>query len=276
MTHYDLHCHSTASDGALTPQDLVKRAVAQGVEVLALTDHDGTEGIIAAQQVADELPIQLIHGVEISVTWHHKTFHIVGLNIDITNPELQAGLAALRSYRLQRAQLIAKRLEQVGIAGAFEGARHYASETMLGRLHFAQFLVDAGHAKDTKDVFKRYLVRGKPGYVPGDWVDLASAVKWITASGGQAVIAHPARYKMTRSQFRKLLTDFIVCGGVAIEVCSGNQHGDEVKHLAAVAKEFNLLASCGSDFHSPEQSWTELGRISALPSSVTPIWSLWS
>lgn len=275
MTHYDLHCHSTASDGALTPQDLVKRAVAQGVEVLALTDHDGTEGIIAAQQVADELPIKLIHGVEISVTWHHKTLHIVGLNIDIMHPELQAGLTALRAYRLQRAQLIAKRLEQAGITGAFEGARRYASETMLGRLHFAQFLVDAGHAKDTKDVFKRYLVRGKPGYVPGEWVDLASAIKWITAAGGQAVIAHPARYKMTRSQFRKLLTDFIDCGGVAIEVCSGNQHGDEVKHLAAVAKEFNLLGSCGSDFHTPEQSWTELGRISALPNSVTPIWSLW-
>jgi len=124
-------------------------------------------------------------------------------------------------------------------------------------------------------VFKRYLVRGKPGYVPGEWVDLASAVHWITAAGGQAVIAHPARYKMTRTQFRKVLTDFIDCGGVGIEVCSGNQHGDEVKHLATVAKEFNLYASCGSDFHTPEQSWTELGRISALPSTVTPIWTLW-
>lgn len=275
MTHYDLHCHSTASDGALSPEDLVKRAVAQGVEVLALTDHDGTEGIVAAQQAADALPIQLIHGVEISVTWRHKTLHIVGLNIDINHAELQAGLASLRAYRLQRAMLIARRLEQAGIAGAFNGASRYASETMLGRLHFAQFLVDAGHAKDTKDVFKRYLVRGKPGYVPGEWVDLTSAVHWITAAGGQAVLAHPARYKMTRMQLRKLLTDFIDCGGVGIEVCSGNQHGDEVKHLAAVAKEFNLFASCGSDFHTPEQSWTELGRIATLPDSVTPIWSLW-
>lgn len=275
MTHYDLHCHSTASDGALPPETLVKRAVEQGVKVLALTDHDGTEGIMAAQQAADVLPIQLIHGVEISVTWQRKTLHIIGLNIDINHPQLQAGLASLRAYRLQRAMLIAQRLEQANIKGAFEGASRYASETMLGRLHFAQFLVDAGHASDTKEVFKKYLVRGKPGYVPGEWTDLAAAVNWITAAGGHAVIAHPARYKMTRTQLRKMLTDFIDCGGEGIEVCSGNQHGDEVKHLAAVAKEFNLVASCGSDFHTPEQSWTELGRISPLPDSVTPVWTLW-
>lgn len=276
MTHYDLHCHSTASDGALTPKALVQRAVEQGVDVLALTDHDGTEGIGCAQETADGLPIKLIHGVEISVTWQHKTLHIVGLNIDINHPQLQAGLAELRAHRVERAALIAKRLEKAGIEGALEGARRYASETMLGRLHFAQFLVDAGHAKDTKEVFKRYLVRGKPGYVPGEWIDLETAVGWIVAAGGQAVIAHPARYKLTRSKFRLLLKDFIAYGGVAIEVASGNQHGDEMKHLAEVAKEFNLLASCGSDFHSPQQSWTELGRISPLPPSVTPVWSLWN
>ncbi len=272
---YDLHCHSNASDGALTPTQLVTRAAEYGVDVLALTDHDGTEGIAEARITARDLPIQLVAGVEVSVTWGANTLHIVGLNIDIENSQLQNGLTALRDYRRGRAVEMAKRLEKAGISGAYQGASQYASETMLGRMHFAQFLVAAGHAKDTRDVFKRFLVRNKPGYVPGDWATLEDALGWIHAAGGQAVIAHPARYKITATKLRRLIDEFKDLGGVGLEVCSGIQHGDEIRHLAALANKHQLLASCGSDFHSPEQSWTELGKISPLPASVTPIWSLW-
>ena len=275
MTHYDLHCHSTASDGALSPQALVERAVQQGVDVLALTDHDGTEGINAALKAAEGQPITLIPGVEISVTWYSSTVHIVGLNIDIDNPKLQSGLADIRDYRQQRAEQIAQRLEKSGIPGALEGAAQYASKTMLGRMHFAQFLVEQGHAADTKDVFKRFLVRGKPGYVTGSWTDLSSAVQWITEAGGQAVIAHPLRYKMTATKLRRLIEDFKTAGGQAIEVSSGHQHPDQLRNVAALAKQYDLLASCGSDFHGPDQSWSELGRFLPLPASCKPVWSLW-
>ncbi len=276
MTVYDLHCHSNASDGALSPTDLLSRAAAQDVDVLALTDHDGTEGMAEARETAAGLPITLVAGVEISVTWGANTVHIVGLNIDTDNPTLQTGLSALRDYRRGRAEEIGKRLEKAGINGAYQGARQYASETMLGRMHFAQFLVENGYAKDTREVFKKFLVRNKPGYVPGDWANLEDALGWIHAAGGQAVIAHPARYKMTATKLRRLISEFKELGGVGFEVCSGLQHAEEIRHLATLANKYELLAACGSDFHSPQQSWTELGKISPLPASVTPIWSTWT
>jgi len=243
--------------------------------VLALTDHDGTEGIVAALRAAEEQPLTLIPGVEISVSWYSSTIHIIGLNIDIDNAKLQTGLAKIRDYRQQRAEEIAHRLEKSGISGALEGAAQYASKTMLGRMHFAQFLVEQGHASDTKDVFKRFLVRGKPGYVPGQWTDLESAVEWITGAGGQAAIAHPLRYKMTASKLRRLIDNFKTAGGQAIEVSSGHQHPDQLRNVAALAKQYDLLASCGSDFHSPDQSWSELGRFLPLPASCKPVWTLW-
>lgn len=272
---YDLHSHSTASDGALTPTQLVERAVANDVNVLALTDHDGTEGIAEALRAAEDKDLTLVPGVEISASWRGQTVHIVGLNIDVGHQPLQQGLSELRDYRRERARRIAEKLEKAGIPDALEGAAAYASETMLGRMHFAQFLVAQGHAKDTKDVFKRFLVRNKPGYVPADWTGLQDAVEWINGAGGQAVIAHPGRYRLTRSKLRRLITDFISFGGVGLEVASGSQHPDEVTHMARLAQEFDLLASCGSDFHNPEQHWTDLGRISTLPSSVVPVWSVW-
>jgi hypothetical protein len=272
---YDLHCHSNASDGAMPPNELVARAAEKGVDVLALTDHDGTEGIAEARSAAAHLPIELVAGVEISVTWGANTLHIVGLNVDTENVSLQQGLTTLREYRHGRAIDIGKRLEKAGISGAYEGASQYASETMLGRMHFAQFLVESGHAKDTREVFKKFLVRNKPGYVPGDWASMEDALAWIHGAGGQAVIAHPARYKITATKLRRLIDEFKELGGVGFEVCSGIQHADEIRHLAALANKHELLASCGSDFHNPAQSWTELGKISPLPASVTPIWSTW-
>jgi len=274
MTCYDLHCHSTASDGSLSPTELVNRAIGQGVDILALTDHDGTEGIAEASQAAKGTDLTLLAGVEISVTWGGTTIHIVGLNIDVNHPVLQNGLTTMRQFRIGRAAEIAKRLDQAGISGALEGAKKYASEVMLGRLHFAQFLVEHGHAKNISDVFKRYLVRNKPGYVPGKWASLNDAVSWITAAGGQAVIAHPARYKITATKLRRLINEFKEAGGVGFEVVSGRQHPEEIKHMAKLAEQFGLLASRGSDFHTPENSWVELGKLAALPSSCIPIWTV--
>lgn len=275
MTCYDLHSHSIASDGALSPADLIARAISQGVDVLALTDHDGTEGIAAAQEASQNTDLTLITGVEISVTWGGGTVHILGLNVDVNNATLQQGLMAMRSYRIDRAAKMAERLEKAGITGALDGARKYSSDVMLGRLHFAQFLVEHGHAKNISDVFKRFLVRNKPGYVAGEWASLTDAVTWITAAGGQAVIAHPARYKMTATKLRRLISEFKDAGGVGFEVVSGRQHPEEVKNLARLAEQFELVASCGSDFHTPDNTWVELGHLAALPKSCVPIWSTW-
>lgn len=275
MTCYDLHCHSTASDGSLSPAQLIARAIEQGVDVLALTDHDGTEGVTEAQQAAEMTALTVIPGVEISVTWGSYTIHIIGLNVDKNNEVLKRGLAEIRQYRQERAEKIAERLEKSGIKGAYEGARQFASPVMLGRVHFAKFLVEAGHAKSINDVFKRYLVRNKPGYVSGNWTSLEQAVSWINDAGGQAVIAHPARYKMTATKLRRLITEFKATGGAGIEVVSGRQHPEEVKNLAKLANDFDLLASRGSDFHSPDNTWVELGRIPELPRHVTPIWQSW-
>lgn len=275
MTQYDLHTHSTASDGSLSPTDLVTRAKAQGVTHLALTDHDGTEGLEEAAVAAERLGISLIPGVEVSVSWHGATVHIVGLQLDQQNEALQNGLRSLRDYRRTRARKIAERLDKAGIPGALEGAGKYASETMLGRVHFARFLVEKGHASDMKEVFNRFLVKNKPGYVSGHWATLADAVGWIREAGGQAVIAHPARYKMTNSKRRRLLAEFKSLGGEAIEVSSGNQHPEEVRVMAKLAVEFDLLASCGSDFHSPDNNWIELGKMTTMPPFVTPIWTQW-
>lgn len=275
MTCYDLHTHSTASDGSLAPEALIARALEYNVDVLALTDHDGTEGIRVAQQAVKDTSLELISGVELSVSWGSNVVHIVGLNIDINNQQLQQGLSDLRDYRVDRAEEIAKRLAKAGIEGALEGARKYASDVMLGRLHFSKFLVEQGFAKDHNDVFKRYLVRNKPGYVPGKWASLENALDWINTAGGQAVIAHPARYKMTATKLRRLTSEFKEMGGVAIEVVSGKQHPEEVKTMARLADKLELMASCGSDFHTPDNSWVELGRLSPLPEMCTPIWHDW-
>lgn len=276
MTQFDLHTHSTASDGSLSPEALVARAKRQGVTHLALTDHDGTEGIRQVMAEAQKQDVVLIPGVEISVSWNGATVHIVGLQIDIDNSALQQGLSELRDYRRQRALDIATRLDKAGIPGAYDGANQYASETMLGRVHFARFLVEKGYAKDMKDVFKRFLVRNKPGYVTGHWASLEDTVNWINGAGGQAVIAHPARYKMTATKRRKLVAEFKELGGSAIEVASGAQHPEEVRTMARLATEFELLASAGSDFHGPDNSYTELGKMTTLPPNVTPIWSTWT
>jgi predicted metal-dependent phosphoesterase TrpH len=272
---YDLHSHSTASDGTLTPTQLIQRAHEAGVSVLALTDHDSTEGIIEAQQAASSCDLQLVPGAEISVTWKSATIHIIALGIDPQSPSLQQGLKKLVEFRHWRAQEIGRKLEKAGIGGSYAAARSLSNGTLISRTHFARFLVEQGRAKDMRAVFRHYLVKGKPGHVHGQWSSLDEAVGWIREAGGQAVIAHPARYRLTRTKLRKLIRDFKDAGGEALEVVSGSHSVDEAFTMAAHAKDYDLLSSVGSDFHSPQQSWTRLGKLAPLPHGCVPVWRDW-
>ncbi|MEJ2608935.1 MAG: PHP domain-containing protein [Candidatus Thiodiazotropha sp.] len=273
---YDLHSHSTASDGTLPPRDLILRAAQAGVEVLALTDHDTLAGIEEARQTAQALGMILIPGVELSVTWNRQTVHIVGLNVDPNNTMLQEGLSRLQVFREWRAKEMARRLDKAGIPGAYEGALAFAEGRLVSRTHFARFLVQKRVLADERKVFKHYLVSGKPGYVPGDWATLEEALNWIHEAGGEAVIAHPARYKLSRSKLRRLFKDFVGFGGEAIEVVSGSHSRDDSFVMAKHAREFGLMASAGSDFHSPDNPWIELGCLPAFPDGCRPIWANWN
>lgn len=272
---HDLHAHSTASDGTLSPTELMQRAHDAGVQVMALTDHDTLEGLAEAATVAQGLGLDFVPGVEVSVTWSGSTVHIVGLGVDAKHHGLQQGLAGMRSFRDWRAEEMGRRLAKSGIEGMFEHARDLSNGRLISRTHFARALVEAGHADSVRDVFKKFLVKGKPGFVEGQWAGLDEAVAWITDAGGQAVIAHPARYRMTRTKLRRLIAEFVEAGGVGFEVVSGSHNRDECFSMAAHAREFGLLASAGSDYHGPENPWIELGRLPDLPSGCTPIWQDW-
>lgn len=272
---YDLHTHTFYSDGALAPAELVARAAANGVNVLALTDHDVTDGLPEARVAADAAGITLVPGVEISVTWGGQTVHVLGLQIDTANSAIQTGLARLREFRDWRAEEIGRRLAKAGIPGGIEGARARAQRGLVSRTHFAQFLVADGRAPDVRSVFKKYLVQGKPGHVPGQWATLDEAIGWIRAAGGQAVLAHPARYKVTATRLKKLLDEFRSAGGAGIEVVSGSHSRDDMFRFAQLARHYGLLASSGSDFHSPQNYHMDLGPMPPLPEGCTPIWQTW-
>lgn len=281
MLDYDLHCHSTVSDGLLPPTELVARAAGRGVKFMALTDHDDTGGLQEAAQAAALHQMQFINGVEISVSWRSHTLHIVGLNIDPGDTGLQTGLQSIREGRGARAKLMADSLARSGIAGSLEGAYHYAANPgIIGRTHFARFLVENGHAKDVRSVFKNFLIKGKPGYVPHQWAVLSDAIKWIVGSGGVAVLAHPGRYTsgrkpMGRKTLRELLTEFVELGGRGIEVVTGSHTPEQYAEFARYATEFGLLSSCGSDFHGPGESYRDMGRLPDFPLECRPIWQAW-
>lgn len=277
MRNVDLHCHSTVSDGLLSPSEVVSLAAKGGVDVLALTDHDDVAGLEEAQSAAADQGIRLIPGVEISVSWDQVTVHIVGLNIDPTHPELLNGLNRVRGGRLERARKMGESLAAAGIPGAFEGAMSFAtSDEMVGRTHFARFLVEQGKARNVSAVFKRYLARGKPGYVSHRWADLSDAIQWIRAAGGVAVIAHPGRYKLGSAGLRSLMSDFKNLGGEAIEVVTSNHTDVQVHRFAEYAQQYGFLSSRGSDYHGPGESFTLPGRMMALPSICKPVWQAWS
>ena len=276
MTTYlnaDLHCHSVVSDGTLTPEDLAARAKANGVELWALTDHDEIGGQHRAAAAAHSQGLAYLTGTEISVTFADTTVHIVGLGFDPDNAALAQGLAATRGGRGQRAQEMAAQLAEVGIAGAYEGALQFVGNPeLISRTHFARFLVETKVCRDTAEVFRKYLTEGKPGYVPHRWAALGDAVRWITEAGGVAVIAHPARYKFTATEEYALFSEFKAHGGTGVEVVTGSHSATEYLTYADMAQEFGLAASRGSDFHSPDESHTDLGALPLLPGHLTPIW----
>lgn len=271
----DLHCHSTISDGLLTPVELVEHAARQGVQVLALTDHDDLGGLTEARAVAERHGIAFITGVEISVTWRRRTLHIVGLKINPHYAPLADGLAAIRAGRHTRAQGMADSLDKVGISGSLEGAYRHATRGIISRAHFARYLIEQGHAKDMRSVFKKYLIKGKPGYVEHQWATLEQAVGWITASGGVAVIAHPGRYDLGRTNMLLLMEEFRALGGRAIEVVTGSHSVDQYQEFAKVAHQFGLAASAGSDYHGPAHSYMDMGRLPDLPRGCVPVWQDW-
>jgi hypothetical protein len=276
MPRYDLHCHSTWSDGLLAPAAVVERAATRGVDVLALTDHDEVGGLAEARAAAASFGITLIDAVEVSVSWETHTIHVVGLRIDPEHLPLVEGLAVVRAGRSERARRIADGLAAVGIRGAYEGALKYVtSERLISRTHFARFLVETGRAATVKDVFKRYLVRGKPGYVPHQWATLGDAVGWIRAAGGQAVLAHPGRYPLSAAALDRLLGEFRDHGGEAIEVISASHDAALTAAFAGHARRFGFAASAGSDWHGPGESWLELGALPPLPADLEPVWQRW-
>ncbi|HEY5762060.1 MAG TPA: 3',5'-nucleoside bisphosphate phosphatase [Rhodocyclaceae bacterium] len=273
--NWDFHCHSSVSDGLLPPAQVVARAAANGVDLLALTDHDAIDGLAAADAAAREAGIRLLPGVEISIEWQGTPIHIVGLGIDASCAVLVEGLASLREGRTERARRMSAALEKVGIPGAFEGALRYAANpSLVSRAHFARFLVEHGVCDEVKRVFDRYLVPGKPGYVEHQWATLADATGWIAAAGGIAVVAHPARYKLTNGATRRFLEDFIAHGGQGIEVVCGSHTPDNVRQFARLATDLGLYASRGSDFHGPEESVVDLGRMPELPAGQRPVLEL--
>ncbi|MBY0577437.1 MAG: PHP domain-containing protein [Burkholderiales bacterium] len=273
MPNIDLHCHSTISDGVLSPGELVSRAAENGVEVLALTDHDDCDGLVEARRTATLHGMKFLNGVEISVTWRGRTLHIVGLNIDPESENLRAGLEFIRQGRIERAGMIADGLSRAGISGSLEGAFALAgNKNLIGRTHFARYLVEKGYARDVQAVFRKFLVKGKPGHVAHQWAELSAAVGWIRTSGGMAVIAHPGRYELSAAALKALLLEFKEAGGEGIEVVTSSHTLDMAIRFCDFAKRFELFASLGSDFHSPDESRMDIGRLPPLPQGCRPIW----
>jgi len=272
----DLHCHSTASDGLLKPEELVARAAANGVEILALTDHDGVSGLAEARARAESEGVRFVDGVEISVTWEGTTVHIVGLQIDPQDPVLLSGLESIREGRATRAEKMGEALAAAGVPDSLAGAKTYAENpSLISRSHFARHLVKTGCAPDVKSVFQRYLVKGKPGFVPHQWASLGDAVSWIRASGGIAVVAHPGRYHFSKPELHAFLAEFRDSGGAGIEVVTGSHSPEQYFEFARIAREFGLTASRGSDYHGKGESRADLGALPRLPDDLKPVWHDW-
>ena len=275
MFNVDLHCHSTASDGLLLPAEVVRRAAENGVNLLALTDHDNLEGLVAARNAANEVGIRFVNGVEISIEWGGLQVHIVGLAFDAENVALNAGLSLISQSRVDRARRMSLDLEKAGIPGCFEGAVRYAANpTLISRAHFARYLVEIGVCKDVRSVFDSYIVPGRPGYVDHRWATVKESVGWIVGAGGIAVLAHPGRYKFSKPEMRLLLDEFKRCGGQAVEVVSGSHSIENMTVFGRFAREYGFLASCGSDFHGPGESYIDLGKFARLPADLTPVWEM--
>ncbi len=271
---YDLHCHSTASDGALSPTEVVHRAQQQGVTTLALTDHDTINGQAEAAIAAKNCNINFIPGIEISTSWENKCFHILGLNIDPENTVLVTGIKDLQLLRTERAKKIALKLDKKRIPNSYEAVIEMANGGMITRAHFAKFLLSRNYVSTQQQAFDRYLGKGKSAFVSTTWADLDKAIDWIKQAGGVAVVAHPLRYNLTASWMRRFLSYFKQAGGQGIEVITGRSNPDEIRRALLFANQYELAASVGSDFHTPDNQWVELGRLKPLASDIKPVWDL--
>lgn len=273
----DLHSHTYCSDGLLSPAELVERACAQKLNVLAITDHDSVAGLPEARRhiAEQQLPLQLINGVEISTSWETFEIHIVGLQVDAGSPLLLERLHSQQQRRIERATEMARRLEKAGVPGALPAVLEMANGAALTRAHFARYLVSIGKASSMNTVFKKYLARGKTGYVPNNWVAMAEAINWIHDAGGLAVLAHPLKYKLNSRWLKKLVIAFAEAGGDAMEVISPQQTPQQQRDLRELCREHKLKASVGSDFHQPT-AWNELGKNLYLTDDITPVWDNWS
>lgn len=272
---YDLHCHSNQSDGILSPEALVSRAKAKHVDVLALTDHDTIAGVMRARAQAELEDLELVNGIEFSCLWAGRNIHIVGLAFDPDNPDLVQAVEEQAKARQTRAREIATKLEKHGFEDIYDAAAELAAGGSIGRPHFAQAMVEKGHVRSIDQAFKRYLGAGKPGDVKQHWPEIGDVIDIIREAGGIAVLAHPLKYKITRTKLIKLVEDFVDCGGGAIEVVSGFQKMQETSDMVRIAKKYGLLASCGSDFHAPGGQWAELGQMADMPKDVAPVWQHW-
>ena len=273
---FDLHSHTTYSDGTLQPEELISRAKMNDVDVLALTDHDSTAGLERAQAEALKQNVYLIHGVEISTTWNGQTVHVVGLNVDFNNAELQQGLSYIREQRTLRARKMAEKLAKAGIPDALAKVTEMAGTEAATRTHFARFLVENGHVKDMKTAFKKWLGHKGRAFVGGHWVGLDQGIEWIKNAGGSSVVAHPMRYRYTRSKLERMLDEFIEMGGNAVEVATSSHNEQEKTLIAGIANKKKLLASAGSDFHTPGNPRIDLGKYLKMPESCTPVWQDWN
>ncbi|WJG27322.1 PHP domain-containing protein [Vibrio furnissii] len=276
MLKIDLHSHTTASDGRLNVDQLIDRAVEFNLDALAITDHDTVDALAPARAYIAErgYSLTLINGIEISTVWQNKDIHIVGLNIAPNHPELNALIDQQKQHRMVRAEMIAERLQKATREGVLEEVKAIAGDAPITRAHFAKWLVDVGYVKNMQQVFKKYLTRNHPGYVPPNWCTMQEAIAAIHAAGGQAVLAHPGRYDLTTKWLKRLIAAFVDAGGDAMEVAQPQQAPQEKRNLADYAIQYNLLASQGSDFHYPSP-WMELGRNLWLPSGVEPVWKDW-
>ncbi len=267
---FDLHSHTTLSDGVLTPSKLILRAIEKGVDVLAITDHDTLD---AYQEIpASPNDIKLVAGIELSTQWGTTGIHVLGLNIDVGSDAINSAAKIQSDARLERARRIGENLEKKGIKDAFAGAQKLSFGGYIGRPHFAQHLVNTGRASSMNAAFKKYMGDGKAGDVKQHWAELPQIIQWIRDANGIAVLAHPMKYKLTRTRLKRLLDSFIQAGGQGMEVVSGQQLPHQTQDMALLCQNKNLLASCGSDFHMPGKAWAELGGFTALPGFVTPVW----
>ena len=267
---FDLHSHTTFSDGVLAPSELISRAIEEGVDVLAITDHDTLDAYEEIPLIHDSL--KLVPGIELSTQWGSAGIHVLGLNIDLESDAIKTAARIQSDTRLERAMRISNNLEKKGIKDAFSGARRLSPGGYIGRPHFAQHLINIGKADSMNTAFRKYMGDGKAGDVKNHWAELPQIIRWIRDANGIAVLAHPLKYKLTRTRLKRLLDAFIEAGGQGMEVVSGQQLPYQTREMAELCEQKNLLASCGSDFHMPGKRWAELGLIAPLPRNVIPVW----